>query len=239
MVVAIHDVAPAFETQIDRLLGLTEAVTGQGRLAMLIVPDHWNGGSLKAGSRFATRVRDWSDAGIEMILHGWSHRDDSSHERRADAFRARHFTAGEGEFLGLGKAEARDRLMRGRTLLEDIIGRPVNGFIAPAWLYGKGAKAALGECGFTMAEDHMRVWNPASGRRMVQGPVISWASRSRTRIASSLLFAMVAPVLLARQHLVRIALHPGDAAVPELVNSIERTLRHFGQHRAVVRYADL
>lgn len=239
MLVAIHDVAPAFEPQVDRLLALSEAVTGPGRLAMLVVPDHWSGGTLKPGSSFATRVRSWSDAGIEMILHGWSHRDDSSHDRRADAFRARHFTAGEGEFLGLRRVEARDRLMRGRALLEDIVGKPVNAFIAPAWLYGKEAKAALGDCGFTMAEDHMRVWNPANGRRMGRGPVISWASRSQARIASSLLFASAAPVLLARQQLIRIALHPGDAGVPALVRSIDRTLRHFGQRREVVRYADL
>ena len=135
--------------------------------------------------------------------------------------------------------EAHARLTRGRALLEDIIGKPVTAFIAPAWLYGDGAREALGECGFSIAEDHMRVWNPMTGERLAQGPVISWASRSRTRIASSLLFATVAPALLARQPLVRIALHPGDATVPSLMRSIEKTLQHFAQHREVVRYADL
>lgn len=206
---------------------------------MLVVPDHWKGGAVRPGGAFARRLRGWADAGAEIVLHGWSHRDDVRHERWSDRFRARHMTAGEGEFLGLSREAAQERLTRGRDLLEDIIGRPVSAFVAPAWLYGPGARAALGECGFALAEDHMRVWNPATGRRIAGGPVISWASRSPARIASSLLFAQVAPLLLAREALVRIALHPGDAAVPSLVRSIERTLTHFSRCRKVVRYADL
>ena len=218
---------------------LAGSITGEHRLAMLVVPDHWRGNTVRTASPFAQKLRRWSDAGVEMILHGWSHRDDADHEGWKNRFRAKHMTAGEGEFLGLSRVEAHARLTRGRALLEDITGKPVNAFIAPAWLYGDGARDALNECGFTIAEDHMRVWNPATGQRLAKGPVISWASRSHTRIMSSLLFAELAPVLLARQELVRIALHPGDATVPSLMRSIERTLRHFARGREVVRYADL
>ncbi|MGD9811196.1 MAG: DUF2334 domain-containing protein [Sphingobium sp.] len=240
LVVSIHDVAPPFEGEVDRLIALASPVVGSGRLAMLVVPDHWRGGCVvHRDSAFAQRVRRWADEGIEIILHGWSHRDETRHEKWRDSFRARRMTAGEGEFLGLSYHEARDRLQRGRALLEDITGRPVAGFVAPAWLYGQGARDALADCGFTMAEDHLRIWNPASGQRMAGGPVISWASRSRARIASSLVFAGAAPMLLSRQPLVRIALHPGDVHVPALVRSIGRTLRHFAAGREAVRYAEL
>jgi len=238
MVVAIHDVAPCFEKETERLIALAEGVTRRPP-AMLVVPDHWKGDAIQRGGTFAQRLRIWADGGAEIVLHGWSHRDDARHEDWADRFRARHMTAGEGEFLGLSTEEARDRLKRGRDLLEDILGQPVRSFVAPAWLYGPGARAALRECGFALAEDHMRVWNPATGQRIAGGPVISWASRSSARIAASLLFARAAPLLLARQELVRIALHPGDAHVPGLMRSIERTLTHFAQRREVVRYADL
>lgn len=238
LIVSIHDVAPVFEAETETLNALAERITGRPP-AMLVVPDHWKGGAIRQGDAFARRLRDWAGGGTEIVLHGWSHRDEARHERRADRFRARHMTAGEGEFLGLSTEEARDRLKRGRDLLEDITGRPIRAFVAPAWLYGEGARAALGECGFALAEDHMRVWNPATGQRLAGGPVISWASRSPGRIASSLLFARAAPILLARQELVRIALHPGDAHVPSLMRSIERTLTHFAQRREAVRYADL
>lgn len=239
LILAIHDVGPKFAGEVERLLDLAAPIVGARNCAMLVVPDHWGEAPLMPGSVFAGRLRQWADEGVEMILHGWSHRDDSRHQGAADRWRARMMTAGEGEFLGLGRAEANRRLKDGRALLEQMLGRPVNAFVAPAWLYGEGARAALADSGFVLAEDHMHVWNPMTGRVLGRGPVISWASRSRARIASSLLFAGIAPALLARQRLVRIALHPGDIHVPALVRSIERTLRHFARGREVARYADL
>ena len=128
-----------------------------------------------------------------MFVHGWFHKDLATHEGLGARLKAQHMTAGEGEFLGLDQATALDRMRRGRALIEDVTGCKVAGFIAPAWLYGEGAKAALAEAGFALAEDHWKVWQPVSGRVLVRGPVLTWASRSHARIASSL-FAARAPV---------------------------------------------
>jgi len=239
LIVAIHDVSPKAGDAIDRLVEIVTTLAGPGSCSMLVVPDHWRQAPIRPGSAFAHQLRRWRADGMEMMLHGWCHRDESRHPGWGEAFRARHMTAGEGEFLGLSRAEATARLLEGRALMEDILGEPVTRFVAPAWLYGEGAKLALIDCGFTLAEDHMHVWNPVSGAVLARGPVISWASRSKARIASSLAFSRVAPVLLARQKLVRIALHPGDMTVPALVDSITRTIDHFVQRREVMRYADL
>ena len=51
-----------------------------------------------------------------MVLHGWQHRDDSRHAGLLASVKARHFTAGEGEFLGLDRAEALRRMRDGRAL---------------------------------------------------------------------------------------------------------------------------
>jgi hypothetical protein len=147
-------------------------------------------------------------------------------------------TAGEGEFLGLPQAEALARMQRGKALVEDIIGRPAAGFIAPAWLYSEGAKTALAEAGFALAEDHMRVWRPADGAVLAKGPVITWASRSKPRIASSLAASWALRKVLQGAETVRIAVHPGDTGVPRLLDSIDHTVRAFENH-IPGRYADL
>ncbi len=108
---------------------------GSARFAMLVVPDHWSGSPIAGNKAFAARLRGWADAGVEMFLHGFTHRDDAP-----AGFKARHLTASEGEFLSLTEAEAARRLREGRAIVEDAIGRPVAGFIAPAWLYGEGAR---------------------------------------------------------------------------------------------------
>ncbi len=130
-------------------------------------------------------------------------------------------------------------MCEGRALIDDIVGRPVTGFIAPAWLYGPGARAALGEAGFALAEDHMRVWRPSDGAVLARGPVVTWASRSRARIASSLAFARAARTALQPLRTLRIAVHPGDTGVPSLLASIDASLGTAARKRQIGRYADL
>lgn len=224
---SIHDVSPRFEGQVDRLLDHLAPHVGR-RLAMLVVPDHWSSAPITPA--FGARLRAWADEGIEMFVHGWTHRDDSAHTGAAASLKAKHMTAGEGEFLGLSHAEALIRMRRGKSLVEDITGRPATGFIAPAWLYSQGARAALKDAGFALAEDHARVWQPG-GEVVARGPVITWASRSRPRQLSSLFAASALRQVLQPTPNVRIAVHPGDTTVPALMRSITTTFAAFGKHR--------
>jgi predicted deacetylase len=233
---SIHDVSPRFEGEVDRLIDMLAAHVGS-RIAMLVVPNHWGDAPIVPGSPFASRLRGWADAGMEMFLHGLFHRDQTRHERTADRLRAGLMTAGEGEFLGLSREQARTRIKEGRSLIEDVIGRPIDGFVAPAWLYGEGALAALRETDIPIAEDHLRVWSPGTDARLTSGPVITWASRTRLRLASSLLAA--AALRRAPLAVLRIGVHPPDCRHPALVRSIQRTFRKAGQSRRAASYREL
>jgi hypothetical protein len=238
LLASIHDVSPRFESEVERLFERVTRLLGAPRLAMLVVPDFWGAAPLAANPGFGRKLRAWAESGVEMFLHGWSHRDDSSHVGAA-AFKARHMTAGEGEFLGLGRDEAARRMREGREIVENAIGRPVAGFIAPAWLYGDGARQALRDEDFALAEDHFRVWRPRDGAILARGPVVSWASRSRARIASSLAFAALARRVLRPMPTVRIALHPGDTGVPALLESIDATISALARGRRAASYCEL
>lgn len=148
-------------------------------------------------------------------------------------------TAGEGEFLGIGYSEASGRLERGRTMLEDMIGAPVAGFVAPAWLYGPDSLKAIADRGFTLVEDHFRVWNPQSGAVLARGPVLTYASRSPLRLASSLLWSRLATIALKRAKTVRFAVHPHDVDSPALVHEIGRALGAFSASHRPSAYGDL
>ncbi|RXD05896.1 DUF2334 domain-containing protein [Sphingomonas sp. UV9] len=239
LVVSIHDVSPTFAVPIAMLAERIEAILGGPRFAMLVVPDHWGVARLDRSPAFARRLRAWADAGVEMFLHGWFHRDASDHRNAASALKARYMTAGEGEFLGLDAVEAEHRMRIGRDMVEQAIGRSVAGFIAPAWLYGPGAHAALRACEFALAEDHFRVWQPATGAIVARGPVVTWASRSAARTASSLAVAAAARALPDWMPTMRVAVHPGDVTKDSLLTSIDRTLRTLAERRTVSRYADL
>ena len=236
LLASIHDVSPRFETEVDALTDLL-APHVEGRLAMLVVPNHWGDAPIVPGSPFARRLRAWADSGVEMFLHGYFHRDEVRHQGAGNRARAALMTAGEGEFLGLSTAAAASRIAQGRALVEDVIGRPVAGFVAPAWLYGAAALDALAQSGMPLAEDHLRVWSPATGQLLARGPVITWASRSPLRLASSLLAA--AALRHAPLGVLRIGVHPPDIHHPTLVRSIARTFAAARRSRRPAGYADL
>jgi len=239
LLVSIHDVSPRFECEVDLLTERLARHVGPAKFAMLVIPDHWRGAPIAGNVPFARRLRDWADQGVEMFLHGWSHKDETPATEGLAAIKGKHMTAGEGEFLNLPHAEALARMREGKALVEDTIGRPVAGFIAPAWLYGEGAHAAMHELGFALSEDHMRVWRPSSGEVLAKGPVITWASRSKARIASSLFAAALGRAALPFTRTIRVAVHPGDTAVPALLESIDRTLARFARTHTPARYAAL
>jgi len=238
LLASIHDVSPRFESEVERLLDALAPYVGD-KLAMLVVPDYWGSAPIIPGSRFAGRLRAWAESGIEMFLHGLVHRDDwkRRHQRAGDRVRARLMTAGEGEFLGLDRTEAAARIERGRMMIEQVTGQPIAGFVAPAWLYGPGALGALEECAIPIAEDHLCIWSPARRRELARGPVITWASRTPLRLASSLAAASVlrrAPIKS-----LRIGAHPPDCSHPALMRSIDTTFRLAARNRRIARYSDL
>jgi predicted deacetylase len=234
LLVSIHDVSPKYAGEIDRLVSLVESRTGVGRFAMLVVPDFWDEAPIARDRGFQRRLRDWAAAGVEMFVHGWSHRDPDP-----KGFGARHMTAGEGEFSSLDRAEALRRMKEARTVVEDSIGRPAAGFVAPAWLYGRNAREAVADAGFTMAEDHLRVWHPPSGRTLSRGPVITWATRTPLRKASSLLAAAALRRLLAPLPSVRLAVHPADTRHPETMASIDASMKVLLRRRRAGHYSEL
>lgn len=236
LLASIHDVSPRFESEVDRLADLLQSHVGD-RIALLVVPNHWGDAPIVPGSPFAARLRGWAKAGFEIFLHGFFHRDEMNHGGAANRFRASFMTAGEGEFLGLDQHDAATRIATGRALLEDIVGRPIDGFVAPAWLYGAGALQALAEARVPIAEDHMRVWSPATGQQLARGPVITWASRTQMRLASSL--AAAAALRHAPLKVLRVGVHPPDVRHPALVRSIEATLAQAARTRRAAAYHEL
>jgi predicted deacetylase len=235
LLASVHDVSPRFESEVDRLLEILDPHVGR-RVAMLVVPNHWGDAPIVSGSPFATRLRGWSAAGVEIFLHGYFHRDQARHNG-ANRLRANFMTAGEGEFLGLSREQAACRIAEGRALLEDVIGRRIDGFVAPAWLYSDGSRSALTDCGIRLAEDHFRVWSPATGAELARGPVITWASRTPLRLVSSLIAASA--LRHAPLQVLRIGVHPPDCRHPALIRSIERTFRTAAKTRRAGRYSDL
>lgn len=59
-----------------------------------------------------------------------------------------------------------------------------------------------------IAEEHFRVWLPDTNARLMRGPEVTWASRSRAGIISLLAVAVIARYGRSPLDTVRVAVHP-------------------------------
>lgn len=238
IICCVHDVTPRHMERLERIDTFLKELGLGGRYAMLVVPNFWHEWPLDEHPEFCEWLRARADEGVEMLLHGYYHRDETPHASRLKALKAKTMTASEGEFFGLSEQDAAERIERGRAMVEPLTGS-LEGFVAPAWLYSEGAKAALRAAGFRYAEDHMKVWNLQTGKVLHRSPVVSYASRDRRRIAGSLVWSRTASAVLRPLPVVRHAIHPHDFDVDLLIAEIRRSLEGFLERRDPMYYREL
>ena len=241
LICCVHDVTPRHFARLRAIDALLKHVGLQGKYSMLVVPDFWNQWDLKDHPQFSQWIRARMREGVEILLHGYNHQDETQYNssRKIERWKATHMTAKESEFLGLSYSEAVQKLENGQQKLEQEFGIRATGFVAPAWLYSKGAKQALSDQGFFIAENQFHVWNPVTKEILNRTPVISYASRTKSKIATSLLWSRLALHLLKRTKLVRFAIHPHDLDSFLLQTEILRALKKLTLRRKPIFYRDL
>ncbi len=218
--VSIHDVSPAFRTEIEDALALCHA---RGvKPALLVVPNFHGEWPLDAHPDFCARLRELQADGHEIYLHGYFHL--SRPREHADLrwlFAQKIASAGEAEFSDVSAEEACARIDDGMRMLT-AVGLRMDGFVAPAWSFPKWLLPLLGERGCRFTEDHTHVYDPASGRAR-PSLVLNFASRTPLRLWSSVAFCRLATGA-ARVLPTRVALHPKDLHVALLRRETERLL---------------
>ena len=228
--VSIHDVAPSTWAECLLLLRAVREVADIA-LTWLVVPQYHD--SLLRSRSYELMLEALLAQGHEIVLHGYTHRDEAPLQGRLPGRLLRTvYTEREGEFAAIDGAEARRRIELGLAWFAQR-GWPVDGFVAPAWLLGEQAWAAVAEYPFTYTTTyaHFHVLRPA---RKLFAPALVYASRNRAgRALSPPLLGLFARA----QHqapLVRLALHPRDAYHPALVRHAQRLIERLLKSRQAV-----
>ncbi|MHB0948842.1 MAG: DUF2334 domain-containing protein [Gemmatimonadaceae bacterium] len=235
LLVAIHDVTPAFAAQITRLW---ELCTDRGVCPALFVVPRWHGGwPLARYPDFVQWLRDRQGAGAEIFLHGDRHDEAGLTRDWRATLRALGRTDREGEFLTLTRAEAARRIARGLFTLRMAGLSPV-GFVAPAWLTSEDALHAVAASGLRFGEDQRSVHLYTRHTR-IASPVVRWSARAPWRAHMSAAVAAAHRYLHRDAALLRIALHPADLEHPATERSLRATLDAWRAERLPHRYAEL
>ena len=118
------------------------------------------------------------------------------------------YTAGEGEFFDLPRGEAFSRLemAKGDFVAEGLSAR---GFIAPAWLLGREAEAAVKSTGFEYTTRLRNFKDLVTGRLTLSQSLV-WSVRAGWRRMLSLCWNAFLARKLSTAPLLRVGLHPTD-----------------------------
>lgn len=234
--VSIHDVAPCTWPQCAQLLQAIAAVAPIP-LTLLVVPNYHHQPVVDA--IHFDRVLDTRLAcGDELALHGFTHLDEGPPARNWwQKFVRTVYTTGEGEFSAIDVAEAQRRIELGLTWFAQRHWA-VEGFVAPAWLMGAGAWQALAAYHFRYTTT-VRDFYLLPEQRALHSPSLVYAARNGYgRWLSAQRNALLSQTLVSRRvrPLVRLGLHPADAAYPYLIRDFQRLLeRLLLTHRAMTK----
>jgi len=215
--IEVHDVAPGTWPACQRILRMLDDV-GARNLTLLVVPRFHRGVAPGDDAAFVRAMHARLARGDELALHGFYHLDLAPPPRTVRGFIERRIlTRGEGEFAAIGEADARRRLDAGVRAFARL-GWPVHGFVPPAWLLGEGARRALAQCDH--AFDYVAVrngvhrlptWTFTRCANVCYSPDRAWRRvMSRLLIRRALARAPALPLL-------RLAIHPQDARVPQVL----------------------
>jgi predicted deacetylase len=234
--IAIHDVAPATMPACERLFALI-AELGAPPATLLVVPDFHRRGRIERDLAFVRAIDRRLANGDEVALHGYHHVDDGPVPHSPiEWLQRRVLTASEGEFSALTQHEAEQRIGAGLAMFERLHWN-VAGFVAPAWLLGDGARAALARTPLRWTSTHGAIESLADAQRIV-APAISASARSAWRRWTSRRWLTLARTAFRAEPLVRVALHPADVVDVALIDAWRRLIVALLSERTALTKSD-
>lgn len=203
----LHDIAPI--TWPD-YRAFVEEVDSMGKIPMtwLVVPDFHHRSNTFKDTDMLRLLHQRRERGDELALHGFYHCDDAPAPRTPRDYFMRRLYTYEGEFYPLSYADALERLQRGVELFR-AQDWPLEGFVAPAWLLGEGARQALKTQGFTYTSDPGQLYF-LPDYTPIKAPSLVWSARSRWRRGMSWVVNERARRRHRQAPLIRLGLHPVD-----------------------------
>ena len=235
LVVSIHDVSPLTREATERILA-DLAEIGISRVSLLVIPDHHRKGHFLDDPEFCAWLRKRTEAGDEVVIHGYFHRRD---QRAGETFKkklaTRFYTAGEGEFYDIAGADALRVISQARKEFRHVGIDPL-GFVAPAWLLSEGADRALQRLGLTYTTRIGGVFDYTTGVHHASQSLV-WSTRSGLRRIISRFWNAYLFRRLQKSSLLRIGIHPPDKQHYAVWRQIKTLTARALENRTAVTYA--
>jgi len=237
LLLALHDVSMFHVKRCDAAEQVLDDL-GVEKVAYLLVPDfHARASALDPA--FVAWCRKPRPYAVEWVLHGFYHLEGVNDDTPAPRPEWTPADGQEAEFGALPAATVRRRIAEGADVFAKTIGHRPTGFIPPAWRWNDALPPALADAGIGWYEDHHHLYDLGLNRKSVETPVVTWATRTPLRKATSIVGTPVLERLWRARPLVRLAVHPYDFDHPATVRSIRRVWAAALRHGEQASYAEV
>ena len=240
MVVSLHDLSPWTQPVFTAMLAELASL-GVERTSLLVIPDHHHRGPMLADAGFCRWLEGLARQGHELVVHGYYHqRPARAGETWWQRGMTRIYTQGEGEFYDLPLNEAGELLAQAQADFRQLDAPAPVGFIAPAWLLGSDAAAAVRKAGFryTTYLTGMRDFRMAEDAGFIPARSLVYSCRNRWRRAASLLWNAGLARRLHGGPLLRVSLHPPDYQHANIWQQVRRLVGEALRTREAVTYQE-
>ena len=239
LIVAVHDVAPSTLAHVRWLLARLDDAGIAPRVLKVIPSEPDAGGG--DGGELAALVAAEAAAGSEIVLHGWSHRQEGPlRGATLDRWRASALAGGTAEFLALSPGGMERRLADGCARLRGWGANP-SGFCAPGWLAAPGWIPAARAAGLRYGLTLRGLRDFDRGRWLTLPPWGYMGAGARQELLVRVGAAVIARPLagLLRAPAVRVFLHPQGAPGSRACGDVLRRLERLARRHRSMTYAGL
>jgi len=184
-IVAIHDISPIYQKQIDKIKGLLKK-EGIKDFSYLVIPKFRNRENLRIG--LDKKFCSWlTESGKDLLLHGLTHWKRLS----------------EDEFSRIRYQTAMEKLEAGKKMFEEAFEREPEGFIPPMWMMSKHALRAVKDSGFRYTSHQGTIHDLARDKKIKTSIVLNGGIFLTPSVLKSI-------VRIETKKPLQIAFHPKD-----------------------------
>ncbi len=236
LIISFHDLHPGSWECCRQFMERCRSY-GVNSLSLLLVPQYHGQPPFTENKAFVSWLKEVSDEGYEICLHGYYHKADNISGGFREQFMAKYYTSGEGEFFQISENQARRRVTDGLKLFEKSK-LPVYGFTAPAWLISAEAKQVLIKSGFL----YNTLWGSVEllqSGDSIRASTLVYGSRN---ICHRIVSRIWIPFFFRwnrKDPILRLAVHPNDFQHPAIEKHLYSLLVKALQFRTAATYRDL
>jgi len=236
LVVSLHDVSPAFASELKEICRELE-IQEIGKKNLLIIPCYQGNFDISRDDRFSDWLYSLIREGNEPVQHGYQHTLDE-YNSIGEYFLSlcRGFVSRKcAEFRNLKKEVARGKIGAGKRIL-DQAGIHCRGFIPPWWAMSPETTKVLKEEGFDYSTSLFHLRDHRKGLRIKSEVIFS--SRGWLNYGLRVYDFALAKMWLKRRSLARIAIHPLDVHSDSSFLFILEIIKNLKKDRTLTTYID-